>query len=570
MTQNAAREPWQSAPLSATNPEPDLITPPPSSEKDIIAALQEASVSNSRGYQENAIPYVEAQVHGGISLKDISRIEFSSVIPPTSPLMEKLSKLGIPYTMPVQRSATLTYTEQLVAFAKGDLPDHPISPQPVAKTTKSISKAAGEIWAKFALFTIRKGDKPGHGFHGNQYVAGIGSGEIHRMPMWAGTTEDYNYLINLTKSKNLPHFKTEIPKGWKQVPSGDPKKILYQSENGNTAIFAKGSRGWQAGERLSNSALASLDKLSTGKTLDFTQAATMDANTNAWVNPAVDPNVICMGKWSSVAAVSYWQSAELPGMKEAPESLATSYEATLKRPFPTGEQKEITPEMMGKTFTYGDLIANAEGTVEATIAHELGHSNFYADGHKISEIYSALAFSEHEMGANAHNWEKVMENATNQYVVSAKFGAWDTPDGRIQRADYAKWSLESGSGSVTFPKVIQKQLVAIGASRYGATSLQELVAETHSAFQNPLFPATPLVTNIANAMGWKKVAKSVTKSVEPNSIAPEGFLADGFLGPMWVEGNRYRDLNGDWHEMNTAEPEDLMWFFEGRIAQGQK
>ena len=443
-----------------------------------------------------------------------------------------------------------------------------------AGVSKSVSKAAGEIWAKFALFTIRKGDIQGHEFHGNQWTGGVGSGETANQKVWTGTPEDYHYLKALTSSKNLPRLKSEIPKGWKQVPSGDPKKILYESENGNTAIFAKGSKGWAAGERLSNATLSALDKLSTGKTLDFTQTADASVRTNAWVS-AKQPDVICMGKWSSVASYTYWASGELPGMQEASQSVKDSYEQTMGKPFPTGEQAEITPEAMQKSFTYGDLLSNPESSIENTVAHELGHSNFYSDGHKIDEIYSALNQTSQIMGQQELDWNKVVENATNQYVARTKYGLFQTvSDGVMPRSEYAQYSIKQGSGSVELPNSVQQYLVSLGASRYGASSLQELVAETHSAYQNPAFPLTPLVSNIAKSMGWTRVAKSakvgfMTKSVEPTSISPEPYVADGPLGPMWIEGNQYRDVNGDWHELDTDEPTDLMWFIEARMAQAQ-
>ena len=422
------------------------------------------------------------------------------------------------------------------------------------------------------VLEIAKGDKQGHNFHGNQWTGGIGETETINNVRWSGTKEGWNAYKALTDSKNVPRIKVGVPKGWKQTGnSPDGKQIFYKSKNGTTAIFAKGSKGWKPDERLSVAAMNALDKFGPGKTLDFTKAPDANRETGAWVVDG-EPNVINMGKWSTVAFGTYWRSGEIPGMADAPQELKDFYNKNMTDGWPAAVQEEITPESMSKPFTYGDKIVNPEASVDSTITHELGHTSFDTQGMKINQIFPALEKTTQELRTTPVDWQKSQENAIGNYIASnPRTSGWRQPDGSvIQRADMAAFLLNQGAGRYLLNAGTQKILQSMGMSRYGSSSLQEMIAEAHSAFQSQLIPDTPLIKNIADVMGWTKVDKSarvgfMSKNTNStNGVAPIGYVADGALGPMWVEGDKWLDANGEWHDMDTSEPTDFRWLAEGK------
>jgi hypothetical protein len=117
---------WTSRPLSATDPNPDDISQIPTKKGyDIFQALQEASTSGTN-HSFDTVPYIETQIHGGVSLKDIASIDFGQT-PPSPTMASKLDRLGIAYTV-----------------------------------SKSV---------------VEKGDVEGHVFHGNQYENAFMTGD---------------------------------------------------------------------------------------------------------------------------------------------------------------------------------------------------------------------------------------------------------------------------------------------------------------------------------------------------------------------------------------------------------
>ena len=407
---------------------------------------------------------------------------------------------------------------------------------------------------------VQKGDVSGHGFHGNQWTGGIG-GVPNSNATWNGTQEGYAQAKALLARKTLPRMKVPIPKGWSKSESGGK---IYFTKGTNTAIFSKGAKGWTPGERLSTAAMNAIDKYGEGKTLDFTHANDADRATGAWVNPA-NPNTIQMGKWSTAAADTYWRSGEIAGMKDASDEVKNFFINNMAQGFPDGTQKELSPDDLQKAWSVSDLIASPEQSVESTVVHELGHSNFFAAGNHIDQIYSALDKTGQELGVTTPDWNKITDSSIKLYVGRNVPYGMSTPDGNILRADLPSYLSSKGWGSTPLLPSAQSVINSLGSTKYGSTTLQETVAEAYSAFQMPIIPDTPLVTNIAQALGWTKITKSaklgfMTKSEgETPNTQPMGYMADGILGPQWIEGDKWMDADGNWHEIDTSEPNDFLW-----------
>jgi len=412
---------------------------------------------------------------------------------------------------------------------------------------------------------VAKGDVSGHSFHGNQWTGGIG-GVPNSNATWKGTSEGYKEAKTLLARKTLPRMKAPVPKGWSKSESGGK---IYFTKGTNTVIFAKGARGWAPGERLSTAAMNAIDKYGEGKTLDFTHANDADRSTGAWVNPA-NPNTIQMGKWSTVASDVYWRSGEIAGMQNASDEVRDFFTNNMSQGFPDGTQKDLTEGDLQKEWSVSDLIANPEQSIASTVIHELGHSNFFAAGDHIDQIYSALDKTGQELGVTTPDWNKVTDSSIKLYVSRNVPYGMSTPDGNILRADLPSYLSSKGWGNTPLLPSTQSVINSLGSTRYGSTTLQETVAESYAAFQSPLVPDTPLVTNIAEALGWTKVTKSAklgfmskAQDEAPKNVT-DGYWADGMFGPQWIQGDKWMDTDGNWHDVDSSEPDDFLWLVMGK------
>lgn len=151
---SAPRE-WTTKPLSATNPEADAIQPPRTlrdgtTTQTIQDVLQQVVTDNrSGGFSSDKIPYVEAQIFGGVKVSDIARVEFRSTEPPSEVTLRLLNERGIPYaTSTVDRPGLPTHPDA----AKGDVAGHEFHgnqwTQGGGEWKPVMTRAEAEAWAK--------------------------------------------------------------------------------------------------------------------------------------------------------------------------------------------------------------------------------------------------------------------------------------------------------------------------------------------------------------------------------------------------------------------------------------
>jgi len=149
-------------PLSATDPQPSGFVSPRMFHNygmasriynDAIATLKE--IENGSAKLDT---YVEAQIHGGVSLKDIERVEFDGE--PTPAQVKALTKLGISFTTPSSKvtkggpgsgrhkESDLTQAEQQAIEAWTENCDGWGSPsrEELEEIAKRANKEAPELW----------------------------------------------------------------------------------------------------------------------------------------------------------------------------------------------------------------------------------------------------------------------------------------------------------------------------------------------------------------------------------------------------------------------------------------
>lgn len=400
---------------------------------------------------------------------------------------------------------------------------------------------------------IIKGDLPGHVFHGNQHVEVASEGR--------------------TTSPRKPAAKKDaiagLPKGWK-MKSKDGSRIVLTSKNGNTAIFATKARGWKPSEKYSQIVLAAAERLTSGKTINFIAEADTGRNSLAYVN-RYKPDVIGMGRYSTVKGCVDHQMEQFEKQVTNVALVGTDLSLTLmtmekgspERDALIGKMAELydqkprtEAEVEGIRASYATF-ATPEKVIETMMNHELGHSDFFAEGHKISEIYPALTeaaeahraslcenwASDREVGTvipftTPEIWAQTQESAARDIVskTSSRYSGFDFGNGVIvPRADYVDYSVKEGAGSNTLRETPQSILRSLGVTQYGSTKLQETVAEARAFYSTPGLPKSALTNRLGEILGWDKTQKSATLSfvkAEDDSVPP-------------TSANVYQDKDGN-------------------------
>lgn len=398
---------------------------------------------------------------------------------------------------------------------------------------------------------IIKGDLPGHVFHGNQHVEVASEGR--------------------TTSPRKPAAKKDaiagLPKGWK-MKSKDGSRVVLTSKNGNTAIFATKARGWKPSEKYSQMVLAAAERLTSGKTINFVAEADTGRNSLAYVN-RYKPDVIGMGRYSTVKGTIDHQMEQFEKQvnnvalagTELSLTLMTMEKGSPERDALIGKMAELydqqprtEAEVKGISHSYA-AFATPEKVIETMMNHELGHSDFFAEGHKISEIYPALT----EAAKAAYDasfqsggsrvislpsftapeiWAQTQENAARDVVskTTSRYSGFDFGNGVIvPRADYVDYSVKEGAGSNTLRETPQSILRFLGVTQYGSTKLQETVAEARAFYSTPGLPKSALTNRLGEILGWDKTQKSATLSfvkAEDDSVPP-------------TSANVYQDKDGN-------------------------
>ena len=453
--------------------------------------------------------------------------------------------------------------------------------------------------------TVTKGDTPGHDFHGNQWTGGTGGG-IH------------NDAKSGSKSgTSAPLPKEPLPNGWKIVNKTTSRTIL-ESDKGNRAEFATRSRGWKPGERLSNMALQSLDKFTTGKTLNFAPSGSPGSGTFAFVQSG-NPDTINLGTYSlisghlqgildemdvgivaiatasaeaqagqgaSVAEIAqpaepdpsspnYWDQIEAMANGDAepvasPQSTGTpdiSARVEELQNLPKEELanqydqiQNVSPEAFSGLKYSSDTFLSPQMQMDSMIAHELGHSDFFAGGQSMQTLVpilaeaSAAANLKTTIGGNPASsnefWQSSLDDAAKSLVYGSnpRISGFNFGGGVvIPRADVIPYLTETGQAPI---QVGKSALQALGTTEYGTYTFQEFVAETRAAYEIPQLPKTDLTMKVAEALGWNTTAKSATMGFMKSANAKkndEGVvdfsIVDTLDGPGIVIGNTI-NVNG--------------------------
>ena len=322
--------------------------------------------------------------------------------------------------------------------------------------------------------------------------------------------------------------KGVVPDGWTVQKQGR-NKIIYTSARGNTAVLAVGARGWKVGDRYTNTVMTVLDKWATGKKIDFATERKVDSRTLAFVASG-DPNTIGMGKHSVIqasceddwnrynpqrglatsaerqAALKEWDDL-VDRAHKGDKDAVDKVEATLLK------ADDLAPKSLdkiGKSWSMGSTFISAQRNLEASLVHELGHSNFFASGHKISQMYGKI----NALLPRPHDWQKGQDSGQEKFVRSkARYSGLNFGGGVVvMKGQLASYLKDADMGSYTLTPTEQRLLRSVGATEYGAKKLQELVAESYAAYQLPNIPDGPLTLAVAQSFGWTKVQDSVSKA----------------------------------------------------------
>lgn len=343
-------------------------------------------------------------------------------------------------------------------------------------------------WASPPTKVVNKGDKKGHEFHGNQWVKGIGGEKLQTEDTWIDGTP--------------------LLAGWQRVVDTDnpnDKKITLVSDKGNKAIFSRKTDPalpkyqissanqnwdcWRPDMEIPQTVLKTLDGAATGKTVDFTG----DINKNTFGKIVTDePNTIIFGKYAT------WITRSL-GTAKDDEIISPPYEQSRGLDY-MGEK------IIKSVWSTSSFFENIQKAAEATTLHEIGHSNFYSEGHKISEIFDALKQTAEDVGYEGRSidWEKAVSSADTRFAKAFGRGyQYIEVDNKTMTAtEYGQYINSFGRGNCSLTDKQSEALQAIGATEYGSRKLQELVAENYAMWSMPQFTETPMMTNIAKALNW--------------------------------------------------------------------
>jgi len=413
----------------------------------------------------------------------------------------------------------------------------------------------------------------------------------------------------------VPYGKGVIPPGWKKtgttsvvIPSRDwskPPKIVncttFSSAKGNTAIIGTRARGWKIGDRYTNTVLMTIDRFATGKQVEFVHTLRQGANTLASVSLG-NPNSLMIGRYGiigrdlkagiekyrpnyqtddmtpeAIKAQADWDSLKDTAVAQAKGEINTQegrdaldkVEATLQAADNSNLAKGFTIDKLGRTWNTGDLFMSSQRRIESTIIHELGHSNFFSDGKKITDVIPELQKS---LGSKV-DLSKENESGKRDFVRNIKTPALNFGGKTIVPRGEVKDFLDKHEPGI-YPLSLDttKALKAIGGTKYGTSSLQELGAESFAQFQLGI-TQSPITQAFATSLGWQQAGTTVAKSgsvadmsqsQSPNVYySPEFggevarvFLEDSLDGPRLVVGDSVENYGHPDQTDDSTEDEE--------------
>lgn len=413
----------------------------------------------------------------------------------------------------------------------------------------------------------------------------------------------------------VPYGKGVIPPGWKKtgttsvvIPSRDwskPPKIVncttFSSAKGNTAIIGTRARGWKIGDRYTNTVLMTIDRFATGKQVEFVHTLRQGANTLASVSLG-NPNSLMIGRYGiigrdlkagiekyrpnyqtddttpeAIKAQADWDSLKDTAVAQAKGEINTQegrdaldkVEATLQATDNSNLAKGFTIDKLGRTWNTGDLFMSSQRRIESTIIHELGHSNFFSDGKKITDVIPELQKS---LGSKV-DLSKENESGKRGFVRNIKTPALNFGGKTIVPRGEVKDFLDKHEPGI-YPLSLDttKALKAIGGTKYGTSSLQELGAESFAQFQLGI-TQSPITQAFATSLGWQQAGTTVAKSgsvadmsqsQSPNVYySPEFggevarvFLEDSLDGPRLVVGDSVENYGHPDQTDDSTEDEE--------------
>ena len=297
--------------------------------------------------------------------------------------------------------------------------------------------------------------------------------------------------------------------GW-SAGEHDNKTFTVVSENGNKAVFSKADSkngGWAPDN--AKLMLNVVDKQTTGKTLDFTTKGNIPGEF-AHV-PLNNPDVISIGDkgaWDrliqsrdEVARAAFSDKANDP--KELSLAMRT-YDARFAKVTDWSTQEK-----------YGDKFVSPVGVTKAILTHEIAHSDYLTSDKSIGDVYQAVS------NATGVSTDALAKAEADGYRAMGSqkdvFGNTAMTVGansvRMEGVSYNKDEAFSKWGLAPLPTDVRQALSAAGMTRYGTNNLAEATAEAYAMYQNTNIAPTPIVSELANSLGWERPV-SAKKSVE--------------------------------------------------------
>ena len=302
------------------------------------------------------------------------------------------------------------------------------------------------------------------------------------------------------------------------------KCMVLQSANGNTVLLPPGSAAskWVESNPRVADIVAHFDQVAGGgKTLDLVSGTSV-SNASGEMNPS-DPNVIHLAQPQFFDKVTF-------NTQDAINGAFGSY-----RQASAAARDGATTDLQNVHSVTSTMYTDQTATAMSTINHELGHSDFYADGHTASDLYKPINDTLAAAGKPTVDFASENAKAVDDFISSAsrKWGGIATSEGRMSWSEYRIWAKTSGGdGSVDNTDTVKQALASLGMTQYGQSTLQETVAEARAMYNNPKIPNTPLVESLAQTLGWtdKPLQTDLRKAAKKPSTRV--IFTDTINGPM--------------------------------------